>query len=71
MTLGPSLGPSPASGAPPFIFQAPSAVQFLVPMRILYYGHIDSIEGPGEQNKGHAAERGRGCFRRLLSQREN
>jgi len=55
MTLGPLLGPSSASGALPFIFQVPSAVQFLVHIRILYYGHIDSIEGPGEQNKGHAA----------------
>jgi len=54
MTLGPSLWPSPASRALPFIFQAPSAVQFLVSMRILYYGHTDSIEGPGEQNNGHA-----------------
>ena len=51
---------------PPFNYLA------LVHMRLLYYGHIDSIQGSGEENNDHAAsvgEIGRGCFRRLLSQK--
>ena len=61
MTPGPWLGPSPASGALPFIFRYPSAAQ-LSRSRLhafLYCEHIDSIEGHGGQNGGHAAQSGK------------
>lgn len=56
----PLLGPLPTSGALPFTFQDPFAVQSSCsqPTRLPYHERIDSIQGSGEENSGHAASVG-------------